>query len=111
MTKFTITFLSLLTVTACKKSEDNKQTGDTKVTETKADTKADTRADTKAAPSSDGKCADGAFYQPTGKFCIKLPAVLKGDGGPGREVGRRSRPRDSAGPVVRRVATSGSSSR
>lgn len=47
-------------------------------------------ADPKAAPVAavvTGKCADGFTLQATGGFCIKLPAGVKGDGGPPMEVG------------------------
>jgi hypothetical protein len=84
MTTFTISFISVLALVACKKSEDkpaDTKTGETKVTDTKAESKAE------PAPSSDGKCGAGMFYQATGNFCIKLPAtkfVGSADGGPGK---------------------------
>ncbi len=87
MTKLTITFLSLLTITACKKTED-KKAGDTKVTDTKEDTKADTKVAAPSAPSSDGKCASGFSYNTMGTFCIKLPPKYAGKtDAEGRESG------------------------
>lgn len=87
MTRFTIALLSLLAVTACKKTED-KKTADTKVTEASPETKPEAKP---AAPSSNGKCADGFTYNTMGKFCIKLPPKFAGKLDPeGRESGNGS---------------------
>ena len=60
-----------------------KDSADTKTSETKSDRKLESKEP--SAPA--GVCPDGFRYATNGGFCIKVPAIAKGDGGKGMEVG------------------------